>query len=68
MADTIQEFEAQGDMENSPHLVRARRMLEMQRLVNERHRRRQAEITRQATLEMQGSGVLAGMGFATYVR
>jgi hypothetical protein len=54
--------------ENNPYAMRLRQMLATRRALNERHRRRQAEITRQATLEMQGSGVLAGMGFATYVR
>ena len=101
MIDTVRAMEEQGDVENRPHLVRARRLMPMQVAANIRHRRRQGEINRQKSLqegreetdeerlatlkhmrwrgitftpseqrefdELQGSGAIAGMGFATYL-
>jgi hypothetical protein len=55
LAESIEQAEQGGEVENND-VERLRKMLGTRQFLNERHRQRQAEITRQATLEMQGSG------------
>jgi hypothetical protein len=67
LVDLIREAEHSGEEENYDRVEAMRKALATYRAINERKRRREREITRQATLAMQGSGVIAGMGFATYL-